>query len=49
MHLDKDVDYGVLDIEDLENGDINDQEMWGVLYKKYTCLLTYEIWELSEF
>jgi hypothetical protein len=23
--------------------------MWGVLCKKYTCLLTYEMWELSEF
>ena len=40
---------GVFDIEGYGNADINNQEIWGVLCKEYTYLLTYGMWEFSEF
>ena len=40
---------GVFDIEGYGNGDINNQDIWGVLCKEYTYLLTYGMWEFSEF
>ena len=39
----------VIDIEGYGNADINNQEIWGVLFKEYTYLLTYGMWEFSEF
>ena len=40
---------GVFDIKDYGNGDINNQDIWGVLLKEYTYLLTFGMWEFSEF
>jgi len=40
---------GVFGIEGYGNGDINNQDIWGVLCKEYTYLLTYGMWEFSEF
>ena len=40
---------GIFDIEGYGNADINNQEIWGVLCKEYTYLLTYGMWEFSEF
>ena len=40
---------GVFDIEGYGNGDIENQEIWGVLCKEYTYLLTFGMWEFSEF
>ena len=40
---------GVFDISGYGNGDINNQDIWGVLLKEYTYLLTFGMWEFNEF
>ena len=40
---------GVFDIQGYANGNINNQDIWGVLLKEYTYLLTFGMWEFSEF
>ena len=42
-------DNGVFDISGYGNGNINNQDIWGVLLKEYTYLLTFGMWEFSEF
>ena len=42
-------DNGVFGIEGYGNGNIDNQEIWGVLLKEYTYLLTFGMWEFSEF
>ena len=42
-------DNGVFDIEGYGNGNIDNKDIWGVLCKEYTYLLTYGMWEFSEF
>jgi hypothetical protein len=41
-------DNGVFDIEGY-GGDINNQDAWPVMLKEYQYLLTYGMWDYSEF
>ena len=40
---------GVFDISGYGEGNINNQDIWGVLLKEYTYLLTFGMWEFNEF
>ena len=40
---------GVFDISGYGDGNINNQDIWGVLLKEYTYLLTFGMWEFNEF
>ena len=42
-------DNGIYDISGYGNGNINNQDIWGVLLKEYTYLLTFGMWEFNEF
>ena len=42
-------DNGVFDISGYGDGNINNQDIWGVLLKEYTYLLTFGMWEFNEF
>ena len=40
---------GVFDISGYGNGNINNQDIWGVILKEYTYLLTFGMWEFNDF